>query len=110
MIGAIIAIWLMKHGRRITLYATTCCSAVCIFLLVIENQWIILLGRFLLGFPMAFLAVSTARFLEEFTPMHLFGPVLTMMGFLTNGIVALTMIIASLGMPDSNDIEGLKTT
>jgi MFS family permease len=110
MVGALISLWLMKHGRRITLYATTCCSAVCICLLVIENQWVILIGRFLLGFPMGFIAVSTGRLLEEFTPMHLFSQVFTILGFLTNGISALTMIIASQGMPDSKDIEGLKTT
>ena len=110
MIGAILAIKLMKMSRRMTLYATTITSAVAICLQIIENQWLILAGRFILGFAMAFMAVSTGRFLEEFTPMHLFGTVLTMQGFLQNGVTALTMIAASQGMPASNDIEGLKTT
>lgn len=82
MIGAILAIRVMKWSRRMTLYGTTLISAVSICLQIIENQWLILAGRFILGFAMAFMAVSTARFLEEFTPMHLFGTVLTMQGFL----------------------------
>lgn len=64
------------------LYLTTCLSALCISMLIIENQWVILAGRFLLGFPMAFLGISTARFLEEVTPLHLYGPVLTVLGFI----------------------------
>ena len=94
MVGGIIGWKVMQRGRRITLYLTTCISAICICLLVIENQWAILAGRLFLGFAVAFLNISSARFLEEVTPIHLYSTVLTILGFIQNGVQAATMILA----------------
>ena len=50
------------------------------------------------------------RFVEENIPMHMFGIGFTVFLFAQNIIMAGGTILASIGMPDDEDIEGLKKT
>ena len=77
-IGSFLGSKLLRKGRRSVLYLTTVIATVAISILMVENMWVILAGRILMGFSMGFLSISTGRFLEEFTPSHLYGPVMTL--------------------------------
>lgn len=81
-IGAIITGRLLSRGRRICLLLCTLLAALGIGLQLVEDMWVILLGRVVTGFSAGFLGGAQSRILEEFTPTHLYGLVMTIFFFL----------------------------
>jgi MFS family permease len=81
-----------------------------ITLQIIENQWCILAGRFVLGLSQGFFMATSGRLVEEFSPPHLYGFMMTILMFGQQCMVSLLIIVAGSGMPSEDDIEGLKTT
>lgn len=73
-------------------------------------MWFMLAGRILMGISMGFYAGCSGRVIEEFTPPQLYGLAMTILMFLQQGIISLLIIIAGAGMPDEDDLQGLKTT
>lgn len=56
------------------------------------------------------MSASTGRILEEFTPLHLQGLVITLNFFLQQIAISVCLIVASLGMPGDKDYAEMKTT
>lgn len=69
-----------------------------------------LAGRIVMGFSQGVYGATSGRVLEEFVPPHLYGVAMTLFFFLQKIVMAVTLMIASKGMPSEKDIDGLKTT
>jgi len=63
-----------------------------------------LIGRIIMGLSMGFYSGCSGRIIEEFTPPHLYGLVMTVLMFLQQGITSILIIIVGSGMPDEEDI------
>ena len=110
MVGALLAGRILQFSRKKCLLIISLVGFVGISLQLVESIWFIFLGRVIMGLPQGIYMVCSGRIIEEHTPPHLFGTTMVMMSFLSEGVVSLTTIIASTGLPDPKDINGNKTS
>lgn len=109
LVSFICASYLMKRGRMLTVMVGTIILSISIGLQMIENEWVMLSGRVILGFVVGFVSIPAMRILEETVPIQLYGPVFVGHLIAANGLTELLIIVSSKGLPDSTDTEGLKT-
>ena len=81
-LGSFVTGRLLSKGRKLCMIVATLVSIIGILVQLIENMWLIFLGKAITGFSMGMYAAYSGRIFEEFVPWNLYGFVMTLYMFL----------------------------
>jgi MFS family permease len=90
-------------GRRISMYLGTITALIGILFLLIENMWAMMFGKLFIGISMGIIFTIHGRILEEFSPPHMYGPLLTFFILLCTIVDSLCIVIAGEWLPEDRE-------
>ena len=85
-----------------------CCIAITgVLIALVQDFWLIVLGRLIQGLASGIQSVATPRYIEEYVPLQMYGTVMGAFVCFIN-IGSLIALCSGAILPDPNDHEALK--
>ena len=105
LIGSVIAVETLKKGRRYSMIVAALFSLSGIAFTMIQNYWILISGRLLIGIGSGLATCSKYRFIEEYVPQRMMAQCIAIDRTITQTGMLIGQLWAVILPPDSEPAE-----